>query len=161
MKQSNITQEDFESINDKFTKDRLALMNGVKTSEYAAAKKRFHNFNAAALMATPWLRNKTGDDNIEMTPVDMAYLFSLKHQVSIVDIVAGKQVSEEQLQEKFGDNANYNDIQHALAVEDVNRYKDAKSPVYSCPMCGSHTVRNKKLAHKEGVFCPECPHVAE
>lgn len=89
-----MTYDDFEFlVKFRFSKCQETLVK--KATEYATEGERLANF-------------KRGASLLNTTPAHVAMGYGLKHLISVIDMVEGRlPVTEEMMDEKFGDALNY------------------------------------------------------
>lgn len=85
-----------------------------KADEYAPGDERFHNFIIAAQILQ--------HIGVIDTPAKAAFAMQVKHLVSIMDLLAGRvPLTIEIINEKFGDNTNYDYMIRGMLVEELER----------------------------------------
>ncbi len=89
-----MTHDDFEFlVGFRFEKCKETLLK--KAKEYATEDERLANF-------------KRGASLLNTTPAKIAMGYGLKHLISVIDMVEGRlPITEELIDEKFGDALNY------------------------------------------------------
>ena len=120
----------------------LQLDNGLtlKGSEYSTDDNRFHNFDLAVQLLKPI--------GVIDTPAKAAWAFRVKHAVSLIDLLNGKEnVTKELIDEKLGDDAAYSMLLRGLLYRQYGVKGDADMGKHkkSLPLVEGST----KSQHKE------------
>lgn len=111
-----MTYDDFEFlVKFRFTKCQETLVK--KATEYATEDERLANFKRGATL-------------LNTTPAHIAMGYGLKHLISVIDMVEGRlPVTEEMIDEKFGDAINYLVLLEAC-LKDQQPKKSSKEDFY-------------------------------
>lgn len=112
-----LSSKEFHEIDTKFIEEQNKTMH-KKGDEYTMGEdNRMFNFDVASSILTQWLRIKIAAGVDRVSPEEAAWIFALKHEVSIMQMLAEQQsVSAAVKAEKFGDKAIYNRLTYGQIV---------------------------------------------
>lgn len=108
LKEKQMTNEQFNEFHARKVAESTATLTN-KATEYSDGDNRFHNFDTGKVLVN---LVKQSDTNYYT-----AWCFSVKHLVSIIDILNNpERFTPEQKAEKFGDMRNYLELMEGMVL---------------------------------------------